>query len=218
MLKAISSLALLCCFTTASSATVVFEWAIVGDAGNAPDITGSPNPVGAVAYNYRISKHEVTNDQYVQFLNKVAKSDRNGLFDVNMDITQSGTAGSFSYLADLGFETHPVSYVSFLDAMRFVNWLENGQGPAGTETGVYSISDGTAEVRATGAKYFIPSEDEWYKAAYFDPTLAISGGYWDFPTRSNTPPTAEAPPGGSNSANVANPLVTPRTLAPTQVQ
>jgi formylglycine-generating enzyme required for sulfatase activity len=36
------------------------------------------------------------------------------------------------------------------------------------------------------AHYFLPSVDEWYKAAYYDPT---SGVYYDYPTGSDTAPT-----------------------------
>ena len=49
---------------------------------------------------------------------------------------------------------------------------------------------------------FLPNEDEWYKAAYYDPTLnSNAGGYFDFATRSDVAPTAELPAGGINSAN-----------------
>ena len=59
--------------------------------------SNNPNNLlfGAVADTYRISKHEVTNDQYAEFLNNVAASDPNDLFNANMDITQSGSSGSF---------------------------------------------------------------------------------------------------------------------------
>jgi len=182
-----------------ASAVVVFEWANVGNAGNAGDVQ-SQGTFGSVGYNYRISKHEVTNDQYAYFLSQVAVSDPNALFNSNMDITRSGSSGSFTYAVNAGFETNPVNYVSFFDAMRFTNWLENGQGTGGTESGVYSISNGLAETRAPGATYFIPSENEWYKAAYHDPNAV--GSYWDYPTQSNSFPTAEAPAGGANSANM----------------
>ncbi len=62
-----------------------------------------------------------------------------------------------------------MNYVSFFDAMRFTNWLHNGQGSGDTESGAYTIGSGTDEVRSANAKYWIPSEDEWYKAAYYDP-------------------------------------------------
>jgi hypothetical protein len=91
--------------------------------------------------------------------------------------------------------------------MRFTNWLQNGQGSGDTESGVYTIGNGLNETRAVGARYFIPSEDEWYKAAYYDPRLASQGGppgddhYWYYPTCHDDIPTAEPPPGGVNSAN-----------------
>ena len=48
------------------------------------------------------------------------------------------------------------------------------------------------------AKWFIPTESEWYKAAYYDP---VAGHYWNFATGTNTMPTS-APPGGTpNTAN-----------------
>jgi hypothetical protein len=65
--------------------------------------------------------------------------------------------------------------------MRFVNWLENGQptgaqGPGSTDDGVYKIIDGLSEVRNPNARFFIPTENEWYKAAYYDPSSSVSRG------------------------------------------
>jgi len=84
-----------------------------------------------------------------------------------------------------------------------------GQGAGSTETGVYAISDGLAETRDPNANYFIPSEDEWYKAAYHQP--AAAGGdtddYWLYPTGSNSVPDSDQPSGtlsGRDSDNVAN--------------
>ena len=57
--------------------------------------------------------------------------------------------------------------------------------------------------RNPGARFWLPSDDEWYKAAYHQPLEA--GGdpadYWHFPTRSNDVPVSEPPPGDVNSAN-----------------
>ena len=39
-----------------------------------------------------------------------------------------------------------------------------------------------------GARYFLPSENEWYKAAYYDPIKGGTGGYWKYPTRSDSVP------------------------------
>jgi formylglycine-generating enzyme required for sulfatase activity len=58
--------------------------------------------------------------------------------------------------------------------------------------------DGNAIVRNSGATWVLPTENEWYKAAYYNPA---SSSYFLFPTSNNNVPTAEPPPGGSNSAN-----------------
>ena len=51
----------------------------------------------------------------------------------------------------------------------------------------------------------MPDENEWYKAAYYDPSLSGANKYWFYPTRSNNPPSADPPPGGTNSANYFGP-------------
>ena len=155
---------------------------------------------------YRIARHEVTNAQYAEFLNAVAASDPNNLYVASMDITRSGSSGSFTYAADAGAENQPVVLVSWFDSARFANWMHNGQGMGSTETGAYDMTIPTP-VRLAGATVFLPSENEWYKAAYHDPRGSAAAGppgddnYWLYPTQSDTPPTAEAPPGGANSAN-----------------
>ena len=204
-------------------AEVTFDWATVGNPGNAADLlnSGTIPGIGSVENEYRIAKHEVTNAQYAEFLNAVAATDTNALYNAAMasdprgGITQSGSLGSFTYAVETNMDNKPVNYVSFLDAMRFVNWLHNGQ-PTGaqdastTESGVYAISDGASETRSTDAQFFIPTESEWYKAAYHQPS--VDGGdaddYWLYPTVSNGAPTvATASAAGDISnpgANVAN--------------
>ncbi len=200
----------------------------VGNAGNAPDqLWPINNPTnlqfGAVAYDYRIGTTEVTNAQYATFLNAKAASDPLGLYNTDMGsdarggITQSGSDGSYTYATKPNMADKPVNYVSWYDAIRFANWLNNGQGSGDTETGAYTILGGTATpsngssiTRNAGATWFLPSEDEWYKAAYHQP--AAQGGdsddYWLYPTASNTAPTiATANSVGDVSnpgANVAN--------------
>ena len=199
----------------AARAQVTFAWVEVGNPGNAADtidgdrhLAGVQN-LGSVAETFWISIREVTNDQYAEFLNAVAASDPTGLYNGGMEITQSGSDGSFTYEVDAGLGSRPIHTVSYFDVMRFVNWLENGQGSGDTETGVYAVSDGLSETRAPGATYFIPNLDEWYKAAYHDPRSEAAGGppgndnYWAYPTQSDVAPTAEAPAGGTNSANFA---------------
>jgi formylglycine-generating enzyme required for sulfatase activity len=104
-----------------------------------------------------------------------------------------------------GFADKPVNYVSFYDSLRFTNWLNNGQGSADTEAGAYTLlggtatpSNGTTVTRNLGASIFLPSENEWYKAAYYD---GFSATYFDYPTGTNTQTVCEAPTGTANRAN-----------------
>ena len=189
---------------------VTMEMVTVGNAGNAADTTGDPNPAGAVAYEYRIGKYEVTNAQYTQFLNAMASTSTNGLYsssmgsDVRGGITRSGVSGSYTYAVKAFMGDKPVNYVSWYDALRFCNWLHNGQ-PTGlqdsttTEDGAYTLAGATAvdagtdpthgaNGRNAGARFHLPSENEWYKAAHHEPG-ASTNSYWLYPTRSDSAPT-----------------------------
>ncbi len=220
---AVAVAAIVVCLASPALAEVTFEWATVGNPGNAADPlnSGTFAGIGSVANDFRIAKHEVTNDQYAEFLNAVATSDTNRLYKTNMGsearggITRNVSSGSATYAVKANMGNKPVNYVSFFDAMRFVNWLHNGQ-PTGaqnvstTEHGVYIISDGLSETRAADALFFIPTDEEWYKSAYHQPSG--DGGdaddYWLYPTASNSIPTvatANATGDISNpGANVAN--------------
>jgi formylglycine-generating enzyme required for sulfatase activity len=103
-----------------------------------------------VAYEYNIGTYEVTNSQYAEFLNAVADTDTNALYNTGMGsgfggITRSGSAGSYSYSAIAGRGEMPVGMVSFWDALRFANWLQNdqltgAQDGTTTEDGAYTIT------------------------------------------------------------------------------
>jgi len=186
---------------------ITFDWATVGNAGNAADpATG----FGAVAYEYRISKTEVTNAQYTEFLNAVAATDTHDLYNTDMagnlgGISRSGFSGSYIYSAQAGRANNPVTYVSWIDSARFVNWLHNGQTPASdTETGVYTINNGLTETRNVGAQYFLPSEDEWYKAAYHNAAAGTAGDYFTYATGSDSVPVSDHPDDNPSAVNYRN--------------
>src|SRR5262245_4022952 len=193
-----------------SASAVTMAWTSVGNPGNACD-PQSQGCFGAVPYAYSIGTYEVTNAQYVDFLNAKAASDPLGLYNPLMGdsailggIIRSGSDGSYTYLAVAGRENRPVNYVSFYDALRFANWMNNGQGSASTETGAYTLLGGTPipgnepVTRNPGATIVLTSEDEWYKAAYYD---AVSTAYFDYPAGSDTQITCAAPNGSANQAN-----------------
>ena len=177
--------------TSSAMGAVTFEWAVIGNAGNAADDTG----YGSVAYEYSIATKEVTNAQYVEFLNAVAATDTYALYNSEMSITQSGTSGSYTYSLennDENWANRPVLYVSWYDTLRFTNWLHNGkltgaQDATTTEDGAYTFSGATSvSARNSGADYWLPSEDEWYKAAYYSP----EGVYYNYATGSDDVPVA----------------------------
>ena len=204
--------------TANSAQAVTLDWVTVGNPGNIADTTG----FGAVADTYRITKHEVTNDQYAEFLNAVdatgVNPDLGGtdafLYNSEMDTDARGgivfnaaNPNSSKYEVKSSRGNQPVVFVSFFDAMRFVNWLHNGKlmDGSGTETGAYTVVDGETESRSAVAKFFIPSENEWYKAAYHK-NDGTTGNYWDYATQSDIEPYSDEPPGGDapTASNTAN--------------
>lgn len=196
-------------------AQITIDSVHVLDAGNPPDPTTG---YGAVGYDYYMGKYEVTLAQYTAFLNAVAKTDTYNLYNTSMStilntagITRSGAVGTYSYSV-IGTGTRPVTFVNWFDAARFVNWIQNGQ-PTGlqnattTETGAYTLNGALSGVTITknaNAQFWIPNENEWYKAAYYQP--AAQGGdvdnYWLYPTASNVIPNSRNGSGSDpNSAN-----------------
>jgi formylglycine-generating enzyme len=193
------------------------EVVTIGDAGNSADTTG----YGAVTNVFAIGKYEVSVSQYTKFLNSVAsissESHIVALWNTNMAnnafvgrmITRSGSgtqSDPYVYTA-FGNSNRPIAYVSWFDAARFANWVNNGAtNGASTETGAYALDGFSTGVRTklSTADWWIPSENEWYKAAYY------SGGstnapYYSFPTRNYVAPTAQGnPPGSVGSANFSN--------------
>jgi len=178
---------------------VTIEWVPVGNPGNTADTTGQPNPAGAVATSFQIMKYEFTNQQYTDFLNSVAATDTYSLYNASMGsnarggITQSGASGSYTYAAKPNMGDKPVLFVSWFDAARVSNWLVNGgTSSSSTETGAYTLNGGTsgnAPAVNVGADFFIPTENQWYKAAYYKGG-GTNAGYWDYATQSDTAPTA----------------------------
>ena len=197
----------------------------VGNPNNQADpLTG----FGAVSDTFQISSNVITIGQYTTFLNAVAKRDRNNLFNPMMQrdlnvagIERLGQPGNYKYRTinnDGDSTDRPITYVSWLDAARFANWMSNGQpsGPQNnrtTENGAYNLKQNKGQAPERNAInpnpgqapfFFLPTEDQWYKAAYFSPELNDAGGYYLYATQSNTAPTSTPSTGGSNEANLAN--------------
>ena len=212
---------------------VSFDLVNIGDPNNPADQTDYGH-FGAVAYEDRLSSKETTVAHYTESLNAVAKyipvdtptekyAYLRDLWQDGMETgyvlgktnarTQDPVSGSYTYTATPGRENYPAAYNTWFAAARFVNWMHNGQPVAtkasadpGTETGAYTLNgaDEGVFLKNPDAKYWIPSENEWYKAAYYDPTLnSGKGRYLEFATRSDNQPF-DGSPANFTQANSAN--------------
>jgi hypothetical protein len=145
----------------------------IGNPHNLDDTTGSPNPVGKVEYFYRMGKFEISEDM----------------------INKANILGALGITHQNHGANKPATSISWFEAARFVNWLNTSTG----HTPAYKFNGSTFELWHSGdtgynpsnpfrnrqAFYFLPSADEWYKAAYYDPDTSR---YYDYPTGSNIPP------------------------------
>ncbi|MBA4107402.1 MAG: hypothetical protein C0485_16820 [Pirellula sp.] len=152
------------------------EFVAIGDPGNQADVSGFPNPAGRVDYAYRIGKYEISIDQ----VRKVA-----------------ALGGPGITFFDWGYNDQwPAIDVNWLEAASFVNWLntQTNSPPAYKfdarrdfqlwQPGDPGFDPGNP-YRNRLARYFLPSVDEWYKAAYYDPAADV---YYDYPTGSDAFP------------------------------
>ncbi len=179
----------LCCVSTShadmfgnGANTFAIEFVPIGNPGNVADTTGKPNPAGSVAYAYRMGKFEISRDM-------ITKANNEGGLGITMNSMGFVTGGPRDEM--------PATGVSWFEAAQFVNWLNDQKGASPA----YKFNGSTFELWQSGdtgyntanpfrnsqAFYFLPSADEWYKAAYYDPTAGV---YYDYPTGSDTAPTA----------------------------
>ena len=191
----------------AHAAPISIDWVTVGDPGNTADTTG----YGAVAESFRIMKYEFTNSLYAVFLNAIdpAGTNPDTVYNTNMggsarggiSFTGGNTAGTkYAVRANMGDK--PVNFVSWWDAARVANWLHHGaqtygitdsSASAPQNTGAYSVgtaTSGNAVPVNAGALFYVPTENQWYKAAFYNSTLnSGSGGYLDYGNGFDTTPT-----------------------------
>ena len=174
----------------------LMDFVTVGNPGNAPDTTGLPNPAGSVPYTFQMGKYEVSEAM-------ITKANAAG----NLGIQRAVIRGA----------NQATTFITWNEAARFVNWLNTSSGyapaykfalqPGDVGYGLQPLDPGYDPVlnniqlwagsdagynaanpfRNSLAHFFLPSEDEWYKAAYYD---GVAGVYYDYPTGSDTVPAA----------------------------
>ncbi len=164
------------------------DFVTIGNPGNAADTTGNPNPAGSVGYIYDIGKFEVSEDMITKY---------NANF---------GTANNLVITKDGRGTDKPATNVSWNEAARFVNWLNTSTGyqaaykfiTSGVNDSIALWTSGDAgydvnnKFRNSLAQYFLPSYNEWYKAAFYDPNKSGGSGYWDYTIASDSAPTPVA--------------------------
>jgi hypothetical protein len=167
------------------------DFVTIGNPGNPTDPTPSPRVIGSVAYAYNLGKYEVSRDM-------VTKANTAGSLGITMsDMSGYGGNGLLK----------PATGITWYEAAKFVNWLNTSTGG----TAAYKF-DGSGNFRRWSAgdsgynannnlrnslaKYWLPSSNEWYKAAYGN-----MDGTWNlYPTGSNSAPTAVASGTAANTA------------------
>jgi len=192
--------------------TFTIDFASVGNPGNADDSAAGGGsyfrPLGGVAYNYRIAATETPLD----WINKASAS---GLADVS--------ATSLS-------AAHPAGDLVWYEAAAFVNWLNTSTGHHAAYNLTFDgITNGSVDhwsedeawdndpgpgldrndYRHKDAYYFLPTDDEWYKAA-FHKNDGVTGNYWDYAITSDLPPTPTL--SGTLSGTLVYQTVDPATV------
>jgi hypothetical protein len=148
----------------------------IGNAGNVGETYQDKNQLsftfGSVAYEYRMGVNEISSAMINAY--NAAETSTIQYINGGGDVAARG--------------------LTWASASRFVNWLNTSQGyQAAYNPGYPYIWDSSEAWQLGGenlyrhkdAKYFLPSENEWYKAAYYDPS---TNTYFDYATGSDTAP------------------------------
>ena len=153
------------------------DFVSISQTNNAADTTG----YGAVPYNYRVGTYEIS----------------------QLQITKATQVGMANVSAGAWTNNQPAANLSWYEAAAFVNFLNTNSG----KTAAYNLTfttnwsmapwsseqawtaGGTNLYRNKDAYYFLPSENEWYKAAYYN---AAGTNYFLYPTAGNTAPVPVA--------------------------
>ena len=153
-----------------------------------------------------------------------------------IDFSAGAAPGHHFSVASPEWVDKPYGFANFLRTARFVNSLYNGkvlakQASAGggfeyttyrvrlsrqTERGMYAMKK-RAATRSHKSGFVVPSQDEWIKAAYYDPKGGGTYSYWKYPTNAGvfgdgtaTAPTSTTlnPTNGDVTNSATQPLAT----------
>jgi formylglycine-generating enzyme required for sulfatase activity len=155
------------------------DFVTIGSSGNAGDtqvMEDGTTSYGTVGYDYRIGKYEVTNTQWNSFTAAVG-------------VPTGNPSNAYDLSAYFTGNQQPTNNVSWYEAAQFCNYLTSGD----KSQGAYQLlADGSitvdrdSAISTYGKAYVIPTENEWYKAAYY-----TGIGYSLYANGQNTIPTAD---------------------------
>ena len=185
-------------FGGGTSNEFTIDFVSIGNTDNAADTTS----YGAVPYEYRASTYEISQDA-------ITKATASGMANV--------TAGAWT-------GNQPAANIDWYEAAAFVNFLNTNSGKTAAYDLTFSggswsmtlwsseqawTAGGTNLYRNKNAFYFLPSENEWYKAAYYNPA---GSNYFLYPTASSSVPTAVASGTNAGSAVYNNAASVPAVV------
>jgi formylglycine-generating enzyme required for sulfatase activity len=195
------------------------DFVTIGAVGNAPIVQPNPDEPthgrGSVGYEYRIGRTEVTTAQWVEFFNAAFDRPPSEWITTITPPSRWGAVattptvpGGRRWVVPAGNEDLPVGGISWRAAAAFSNFLHNDRRTdlASLMSGAYDVTtfggDGSVFTdqasRSPGARYWIPTWDEWLKAAHYDPARinpdGSTGGWWRFGNGSDDQ-FGYAPPG-----------------------
>lgn len=215
-----------------------FDFVTIGDAGNeswmGTYIGGLLNNPGSVGYEYRIASLETRTSQFVEFMNVLGSLAPDtaliaipSSWGAGGSVLPDGTV-RFTQFSEASGEW-PVAGISWRVAAIYTNWLHNDKAATldALNNGAYDTSTFMTDpssppnlldqaTRNPDAKYWIPSIDEWLKAAHYDPNKhgPGAGGWWDFPNGTDDPLTPGLPgePGAQTSYQLNDPALNELTI------
>jgi len=144
------------------------DFVTIGNPGNPGDTrtdypdSANPYGCGAVDYTYQLGKYEITNGQWNDFVSAAGAPTGNPSYAYDQSPSWTGT-------------NVPTNKVSWYEAAQFCNYLTSGDKSRGayqfsgtnTNPGDFLGIDRAVSITTYGTTYVIPTEDEWYKAAYY---------------------------------------------------
>ena len=209
--------------STAQAQIYDIDFVTIGDVGNEPyagDPYGRMAGRGSVDYEYRIGRYEVTTGQWMEFVNTFSTQSDDFTYFASPDFWGAATDPDYSgpgrhYILRSDISTPemlPVGGISWREAAMYANWLHNNKSSdlSAIQNGAYDTStfgtnnDNTFNDQLThnpDARFWIPTLDEWLKAAHYDPNKNGTGqsGWWEYSIMSDEPPIYGIP--GEGQAN-----------------